>query len=232
MTAALLREIEEKRILVVPLLLEECDVPDSLKGRRCADFRADFESGLCEVRETLAEITALGLGRLEESQWYVDWSTHWELNKNGNIVVEIMIVQQVVGQPYTAVSTISVTLNAVATAKHLELVQCGFEIVARQLVLESLVAIPKIEEIQLILEDAEVVMFELGVRDQGTALMFDIKIRSRRVGVDTGRDIVLGIGNQFKQFVEQTSKRIKPLDRDDAAKVLAIFRKYREILPE
>lgn len=230
LTTALLREIEEHRILVLPVLLEECDVPSAIEGRRCADFRAEFDSGFREVRETLAEITSLALGRLVEPQWHVDWSTNWELDEQGNVIMEIMLVEQVEGQKYTAVSTISVTLNSVASARHLELVECGSEAAARQLVLECLVDIPKIEEIQVILEDAEVVSKELGIQDQDTALRFDILIRSRRVGVDTGRDIVLSIGNQFKQFVEQTRKRIKPLERDAYACTLAVLKKYRETL--
>ena len=48
-TAGLVRELEERRVLVLPLLIQDCQIPLFLRDKLRADFRADFEKGLGEV---------------------------------------------------------------------------------------------------------------------------------------------------------------------------------------
>lgn len=46
LTAGLFRELDEKRVVVLPVLLEDCDMPMFLKDKLYADFRKDFDAGL------------------------------------------------------------------------------------------------------------------------------------------------------------------------------------------
>ena len=44
LSAGLMRELEEKRVLVLPLLLEDCDIPMFLREKRYADFSQRLRS--------------------------------------------------------------------------------------------------------------------------------------------------------------------------------------------
>lgn len=46
---ALFRQLERRRIAVIPVLIEACEVPPLLSDRKYVDFRGNYEQGLCEL---------------------------------------------------------------------------------------------------------------------------------------------------------------------------------------
>ncbi len=64
LNAGLMRELDEKRVVVLPVLAEECVIPPFLREKKYGDFRTDFDAGLKELVEALAGITAVDQGRL------------------------------------------------------------------------------------------------------------------------------------------------------------------------
>ncbi len=55
MNQALITEIEEKEVKVLPLLLSECEVPGLIKEKKYADFTQTYKSGLKSLLEALKE---------------------------------------------------------------------------------------------------------------------------------------------------------------------------------
>jgi hypothetical protein len=53
-TAAYVRELEERKIIIVPILYKVCEVPLMLRGRHYADFTASYEDGLYQLVQRLA----------------------------------------------------------------------------------------------------------------------------------------------------------------------------------
>lgn len=47
-------EIERNKVLVIPSLLEDCEIPELLKTKKYADFREDYNRGLTELVLTLS----------------------------------------------------------------------------------------------------------------------------------------------------------------------------------
>ena len=75
LSSGLLRELEEKRVVVLPALIKNCEVPLFLRGKMYADFRTDFDKGLRDTLEAISRVTSEGLGRYEEPGWTIDWAT-------------------------------------------------------------------------------------------------------------------------------------------------------------
>jgi hypothetical protein len=46
LNAALMRELKERRVVVLPILIEDCDIPPLLSEKVYADFRGDYSVGL------------------------------------------------------------------------------------------------------------------------------------------------------------------------------------------
>lgn len=42
LSAGLMRELDEKRVVVLPVLIEDCEIPVFLREKMYADFRKDF----------------------------------------------------------------------------------------------------------------------------------------------------------------------------------------------
>jgi hypothetical protein len=227
LSAGLIRELEERRVIVLPVLIKECQVPLFLRDKMYADFRTDFDKGLQQVREALARVTSDSLGRTDEVDGHVDWATQWGQTDGGDVAIFVTIVQQSNNQPYTVVSRVTVALNGVATHRHLELVKAGAEAVARQLVLESIAALPQLDQFRALLTDSEPVIREIGIRDSKVDLEFWVRASCQRLGEDTGRDILVPIGSVLKGLAAQTRERMRPIAEEDRQNALGIMRRYR-----
>jgi len=57
LSSGFLRELEEKRVVVMPVLLEDCDIPIFARGKLYADFRSNFDDGLHTIVEGIAKVT-------------------------------------------------------------------------------------------------------------------------------------------------------------------------------
>ncbi len=53
LNTALVREFTEKRVVILPVLIEDCEIPPFLSDKIYADFRSDYASGLHKLLDTL-----------------------------------------------------------------------------------------------------------------------------------------------------------------------------------
>jgi hypothetical protein len=49
LNAALMRELKKRAVVVLPLLLEDCDIPPLIADKKYADFRQSYEAGFAEL---------------------------------------------------------------------------------------------------------------------------------------------------------------------------------------
>ena len=50
---ALMKEIESKNVVIMPALLDNCEIPEIIRDKKYADFRTSFESGISALSKTL-----------------------------------------------------------------------------------------------------------------------------------------------------------------------------------
>lgn len=74
LNAGLIRELEERRVVVLPLLLEDCEIPMFLRDKKYADFRSNFDEGLRDTLIAIASVTSDTQGRIERPEFHIDWS--------------------------------------------------------------------------------------------------------------------------------------------------------------
>jgi TIR domain-containing protein len=100
LNAGLIRELEERRVVVLPLLLENCEIPLFLRDKLYADFRKDFDSGLKQVLRSIAKITNYSRSRIENPKWHTDWAMDWGVDSRG-LRVTLTFIEQAIDRPYT-----------------------------------------------------------------------------------------------------------------------------------
>ncbi|MFC1937437.1 toll/interleukin-1 receptor domain-containing protein [Chloroflexota bacterium] len=49
LSIGLMRELEERRVVVLPIVIEDCDIPPLLSDKVYADFRRNYASGLVKL---------------------------------------------------------------------------------------------------------------------------------------------------------------------------------------
>lgn len=77
LNAGLIRELEERRIVVLPLLLEDWDIPIFLKEKKYADFRNDFDAGLGDTLVAISAVTSDTQRRIEQPHFHTDFGMAW-----------------------------------------------------------------------------------------------------------------------------------------------------------
>ncbi len=234
LSAGLIRELDEKKVLVLPVLLEECAIPLFLRDKKYADFRTDFESGFRDLVNALARVTSDTQGRIEgdDPGTVIDWSSDWSIDAKKQVSVEIMIVEHGPKLPFTLVSDVTIALNERASERHLDLAQAGMEPFARQLVLGCLTETPICDDLFVYLEDASPEVRQFGMGDPKIGVEFRATAVCRRLGEDTGKDIVLNLGNELRGVTAQSLRVLRPLTRPEARDAMwRIMKKYRPDFP-
>ena len=202
LNAGLMRELDEKRVVVVPILLEDCDMPIFLKEKLYADFRTDFDDGLKTVIEAIAKVTNEYMARIDEPDWHSDWAIDWERDaETGLFTIRLTIVEQANAQPYSCLTEVSIICSPEATEQYLDQDIAGNGDVARRHIVGNLAkGIEEGVDLTVLLDDQFKKGFFVEIKDKFTNVGYGIAVTSRRLGEDTGRDILLRTGDQIVQI--------------------------------
>lgn len=191
LSAGLLRELEEKRVVVMPVMLEECDVPVFARGKMFADFRSDFDIGLRSVIEGVAKVTNPSLARFKEPTYHTDWSIDWG-DVNGSLAIILNFIQIPIKQPYSCLTNIEILANPAATAVFSKNTNINGVEAAKFHVLgilnSHLSASPELKPL-LVNEQEHINKLEL--TGPSRAESYFVRIGVRRLGEDTGRDVLV-----------------------------------------
>ncbi len=77
LTAGLVRELEEKKTLVMPCVVDDCDIPLFLRDKLYADFRSDPDEAFRLLDRSLSRISNPMQGRTESPEFFTDFSLDW-----------------------------------------------------------------------------------------------------------------------------------------------------------
>lgn len=207
LNAGLMRELEEKRVVVVPILLEECEIPVFLREKLYADFRSNFDDGMRTVLEAIAKVTNEYQARIDAPEFHSDWAIDWNMQSNGLLALRITIAEQAQDQPYTCLTVLTILCSSEATEQYQRRTHDEDGENARRDIVGVLAkAIEGGLDLTVWLDD----QFEKGhafeLQDKNTGAMYRVSISSRRMGEDTGRDILLRTGQQIRQIHHHMSE--------------------------
>ena len=192
LTSGLVRELEEKRVVVMPVLLEDCDIPLFLRDKKYADFRSDFDTGLADLLKAVARVTNDTRSRIDEPEWHTDWAIDWGMEDEYAFYV-LTFVEQAVGKPYSCLAVIRVRGNAQATRRYLLYRDEGLDWIYRHIVVESLADAAKEIDLRMVLHDPLPQRRTFGVRDEKLGIEWEAAIECRLLGEDTGYDVLVDI---------------------------------------
>jgi hypothetical protein len=197
LSAGLVRELEEKRVVVLPVLKEDCEIPLFLRDKLYADFRRSFDEGLRIILESIAKVTSNTLGRCDEPKFHVDWAIDWETVEDF-LCIRLTLVEHTVDQPYSLLTEISMIADETATSWHIDQVAKGLREYSHYEVV-SLLQREFLErrDLRLTLDDEMPQIMRGNLKCNKPKRIYDVRLTSRRLGQDTGRDILLDIGGQI-----------------------------------
>lgn len=220
----LLRELEEKRVVVLPVLLEDCEVPLFLRDKLYADFRSDFDLGLAAVTKAIDRITNDTRSRVQVADGTVDWGLDWGFNEEGLLRLTLTFVEAYTDRPNTVLTQVNILALEGATQRYHAYESLDLAWVYRHVIVETVIAMATQDDLRMRLSGANPRSRTLVIRDAGGAENFEyrVAIDVRLLGDDTGFDLLVDIEAQLKGAIKHFRAAVRRLTPDEAAKVKAL----------
>jgi len=213
LNAGLMRELDEKRVVILPLLLEGCDIPVFLKEKKYADFRNDFDVGLRETLVGISSVTSDSQGRIEQPPFHTDFGIAWG-NYGPYYSLQLRFVDH--GEPisYSVLTEVRIICNDALTEKFKEYEVKGLAPSGRLMILTALNNYVKTEKPKpFMLEDSLPKTKTLVVHDSKTGMGFKAEIFSVRLGQDTGMNTLIDWPRHIELMWKDINDSIKSEER-------------------
>lgn len=220
----LLRELEEKRVVVLPVLLEDCEIPLFLRDKLYADFRSDFDVGLAAVKKAIDRVTNDTRSRVQVGDGTVDWGLDWGFSKEGLLRLTLTFIEAYTDRPNTVLTQVNILASEGATRRYHAYDSIDLAWACRHLIIETVFAIATKDDFRMILNGPMPRSRELVIQDSGGAEDFEyrVAIDVRLLGDDTGFDLLVDIGAQLHGAIRHFRAAVRKLTADEAAKVKAL----------
>ncbi|PQJ17006.1 toll/interleukin-1 receptor domain-containing protein [Nonlabens tegetincola] len=204
LNSGLMREIKEKKVVVIPILLDDCDVPVFLQEKVYADFRDKFETGFQELIRPLAKLSSDKMGRHSKNEIITDYSINWGINERDLFYTHIDIVSWHQKDHKTILLQIMIEGSESATQRFNMHLEMGMNSLMKDTIISMFAMSEEYKSLNIYIEKDKTYNFHSTVKDLKTDMKFDIRIRGVLMGVDTGNDIVLN----FIDFIEMLDQTI------------------------
>lgn len=210
LSSGLLKELEEKRVFVLPVLLDDCEIPLFARGKLYADFRSSFDDGLTVILEGVAKITNPNLARFKEPDYHIDHAMDWAV-KAESVAIRLTYVEQAKGQPYTCLTVVEIFASGEAKAVYDSYARENDGAEARFRVIEALHTHLQSQgdfRPRLSNQFEQVFTFQFKGKHGEP---YSARVGARRLGEDTGRDILIYTNNLVERVYrhEKEVLRIK-----------------------
>lgn len=223
LSAGLMRELDEKRVVVLPVLVDDCEIPLFLREKMYADLRTDFNKGLHDVLDAIAKVTNADQGRLEQDEGTVDWSEDWGYS-DGLFHIRFTIVNSPATLPMTFLTQIYVFCNEVATSRYRRYEAEGLDWIGRAVIAEVLFDFGERDDFRVILDNQFPQKVEATIADPKTGSAYDVVCESRKMGQDNGKDQLLNISDYLKQireYMRSVSRKPTPEEIEKIHKIMS-----------
>lgn len=211
------RELADKRTVVVPVLLEDCDIPSALQERLYADFRSNFDDGLRVVIERIASVTSIVRARIEDPEFLTDWAIDWGESES-EFAIHLTFAEHSRKYPFTVLSEAFIRANPSLTRRYRELDQLGLGWYGRSVILELVAEAAESADLTLVLEDQMPRKSSIGIRDRNGPYGCELEVTLRWLGEDTGRDLVVHVHERLSQVRDHYRDTCRQLDVDELPK--------------
>jgi hypothetical protein len=213
LNAILTRELDEKKSILIPCVIDDCEIPLFVREKLYADFRKDKDEAFSDVDRALAKISNPLQGRIETPEFHIDWSTAYgdvdrrdmsPIDKaSGTVVkfIEITYVEHSPKFPYIVLSqwAICFRLDPASNKKIFdndkrrnEFIHEAVRVVVRNLsrwklsiIIDGAIPIKEFQEI---------------TNDSGR--IFDVELTCRRLGEDNGMMTLYNVEDNIKRTLE------------------------------
>lgn len=199
--SGLIRELEEKSVLVIPVVLDDCEVPLFLKEKLWVDFRKNKDEQWALLLRSLDRISNPSQGRVDTPGYHIDWAMI-VVSLDDQYGVEWTFVDHGEKLPYVIMTQVlmwptgdsAVAFNALQTDTE------RFEFSAR--LMKS--AMDGVDDFRVLLSSAKPEHYFREIEDKAHGGTASVRITVRRMGMDNGMDTLVQVDRNLHDAVKHT----------------------------
>ena len=197
-TAGLLREIEERKVLILPIVIDDCKLPLLVRDKFYADFRGDFEEGLKKLLAVLVPYYRIqDFGRASpDDHYYVDYGVFTE-ERDGSLILEIDIISFDLEESFSILTQVRFVGTQAATLEALE-IKSSQE--ATDLVFDACISEFTERPARVVVSPGKKTTAHFTLSDKNGTLLFDAYASVKPVGDMKKGAIVFNMGGLFSQI--------------------------------
>jgi len=201
LNSGLTRELEEKSVLVIPIVLDVCEIPLFLKDKLRIDFRKDMDEQLALLLRSLERISNPSQGRTDTPEFHIDWSmTAVSLDEQQG--VEWTFVDHGEKLPYVVMTQVLMWPKG-RSATAYNLLQTDDErFVFSAKCMEA--ALKEVDDFRVLLSSAEPQVLGRIIDDSVHGGEVSVRITVRRMGMDNGMDTLVQVDNNLREAIKHT----------------------------
>ena len=192
LNSGLVRELAEKQVIILPCVIDDCDIPLFLRDKLYADFRADYDEAVRQVDNSLLRITNHQQGRIESPDFHTDWAYDWKSGKKTGLwYFDWYFVDHGAALPYCVLTHCQIACNDVASAEFSRLEATERQTYIRD-VFARVVDVTSRKKLKFHLTSAFEKYTTLVVAGDERREWL-VEIASRRMGIDNGKDTLVHV---------------------------------------
>lgn len=199
--SGLIRELEEKSVLVIPIVLDDCKIPLFLREKLCIDLRKDKDDQLALLLRSLERISNPAQSRVETLGRHIDWAM-CHIEAQGQNGVEWVFVEQVENMPYVIMTQVIMFPIGNAAKKFNALNNDDDRFHYSAEIMNTLLEASEDFRVKLSTTEANVSSFMLS--NNKSSDQFRIRLTVRRMGDDNGMDTLVQVENYLRYAISHT----------------------------
>lgn len=201
-TASLVRELEEGKLSILPLVIDDCTLPLFLRDKVYADFRQDFEGGVRMILNAVADTYNIHSGKITNEGKITCFGTDVWLYKE-RIEIDFDIISQDNDHNYFILTKVHFIGNKGALEQFKLYREKGQENAFIREVVGVCGQLPEFQRKKVKVGGRKGAREELVFDNQEHGLSFRVKITSKKVGDDDGKYVVFDLGSLLRFFTQE-----------------------------
>lgn len=209
LSAGLIRELEQRKVVVLPVLKENCTIPLFLRDKIYADFRSSFDDGVRTLLEATSKVDCNTHGRQSGDEYDVDWCRDW-FEVDGLFGMKFTFVQFHKNLPFSLLTEITIIASEELTARYNSFEEHGLGWFQQKTIINSLYEVSLQRDMHVLIANNFPAETTFTVKDRHSDKSIECLISCRRLGKETGKDTFVDCDLYFKimryEFVENGRK--------------------------
>jgi hypothetical protein len=209
LTAGLVRELEERRTLVLPLVIDNCTLPLFIRDKLYADFRQNPDEAFNLVDRALSKISNATTGRVETPEFLVDYAVDWKRKEDEDFpwIIRWTFVDHSPKYPYVVLSECEIYPIDCDALFH-ESIEKKTHLKFIKKIMERLVADVDAKPLQELIPD-QFVHFVAWKVEMSDSERYVVRYTFRRLGEDNGMDTLVHLDKNLRMALRQLDEKLK-----------------------